>query len=211
RSGLKHLFDLADQDEDGPIELPEEFNPFEVPEATPLQTAASVLLTASIAFLLYRSLKRRAKGAKEKVHCLFSQITFHSAIRNKRCKDSRIEIAQENILRAFRVSICDLSLLVNDPLSGLIGVTRKFRSSGVESVREEAKSEALKALKQLNSETEEVKPNGPPPSAVQALVGAIMAGGIAFLLYNFTISVQSSLDSQVVSTNYSIRQITITI
>ncbi|GLJ31083.1 hypothetical protein SUGI_0622130 [Cryptomeria japonica] len=57
---------------------------------------------------------------------------------------------------------------------------------------------------------EELKPNGPPPSIVQALVGAIMAGAIAYVLYNFTITVESSLDKQFVSSNYSIRQIKIT-
>ncbi|GLJ26482.1 hypothetical protein SUGI_0511490 [Cryptomeria japonica] len=154
KSGLKHLFDVGERegDEEGPIELPQDFNPFEVPEATPLQITASCLLTGSIAFLLYRSFKRRAKRAKEK----------------------------------------------------------RFRSSGVEDVRKEAKLEALKALEKANSLAEELKPNGPPPSAVQALVGAIMAGAIAYVLYNFTIAVESSLDKQFVSSNYSIRQIKIT-
>ncbi|GLJ31082.1 hypothetical protein SUGI_0622120 [Cryptomeria japonica] len=86
----------------------------------------------------------------------------------------------------------------------------RFRSSGVEDVRKEAKLEALKALEKANSLAKELKPNGPPPSAVQALVGAIMAGAIAYVLYNFTIIVESSLDKQFVSSNYLIRQIKIT-
>lgn len=158
RNGGRHLFDLAeentgDEEEEGggPVELPQGLNPFEVPNATPLQTAASVLLTGAIAVLLYRSVKRRAKRA-----------------------------------------------------TGM-----KFRSSGVESVREEAKSEALKSLKKLKV-AQEVKVEG-SPSAVQTLLGAVIAGVIAFVLYNFTTSVESTLDKQVISTNYSIRQITVTV
>lgn len=157
RSSGRHLSDLAEEnngneeEQDGPVELPQGLNPFEVPEASPLQTAASVLLTGAIAVLLYRSVKRRAKRATK----------------------------------------------------------MKFRSSGVESVREEAKSEALKALEKLKV-SQEVKAQG-SPSPVQALVGAVMAGVIAFVLYNFTISVESTLDKQAISTNYSVRQITITV
>lgn len=159
RSSGRHLFDLAEEnngnekDQDGPVELPQGLNPFEVPDASPLQTAASVLLTGAIAVLLYRSVKRRAKRATK----------------------------------------------------------MKFRSSGVESVsvREEAKSEALKALEKLKV-AQEVKAQG-SPSPVQALVGAVIAGVIAFVLYNFTISVESALDKQTLSTSYSVRQITITV
>lgn len=157
RNGGGHLFDLAEEntgnkeEEEGPIELPQGLNPFEVPDASPLQKTASVLLTGAIAVLLYRSVKRRAKRATE----------------------------------------------------------MKFRSSGVESVREEAKSEALKSLKKLEA-GQEVKLEG-SPSAIQTLLGAVIAGVIAFVLYNFTISVESTLDKQVISTNYSIRQITVTV
>lgn len=158
RNGGRHLFDLAEEntgnkeeEEEGPIELPRGLNPFEVPDATPLQKTASVLLTGAIALLLYRSVKRRAKRATE----------------------------------------------------------MKFRSSGVESVREEAKSEALKSLKKLKV-NQDVKVVG-SPSAIQTLLGAVIAGVIAFVLYNFTISVESALEKQAISTNYSIRQVTITI
>lgn len=78
-------------------------------------------------------------------------------------------------------------------------------------MRKEAKVEALKALEKANSLAEELKPNRPPPSAVQALIGAIMAGAIAYVLYNFAVTVESSLDKQFVSSNYQIRQIKITI
>ncbi|KAL2621202.1 hypothetical protein R1flu_001407 [Riccia fluitans] len=64
------LFQLGDDEvyEEGPIELPPrelEIDPLAFPEANPLQIAASFLLTGSIAFLLIRSLRRRAQRAKE--------------------------------------------------------------------------------------------------------------------------------------------------
>ncbi|KAJ7515687.1 hypothetical protein O6H91_22G023600 [Diphasiastrum complanatum] len=49
----------------GPIQLPREVDPFEIPEASPIQLVGSVILTGAIAVLLYRSLRRRAQRAKE--------------------------------------------------------------------------------------------------------------------------------------------------
>lgn len=56
--------------EDGPVELPSstEFSIFAVNDnPTPLQVSTSVLLTGAISVFLFRSLRRRAKRAKELV------------------------------------------------------------------------------------------------------------------------------------------------
>lgn len=47
-----------------PKERVVEINPFEIPKASPLQTAASVALTSLIGVLLFRSARRRAQRAK---------------------------------------------------------------------------------------------------------------------------------------------------
>ncbi|KAH6788705.1 transmembrane protein [Perilla frutescens var. frutescens] len=53
--------------EEGPVELPPSTSPIFATndEPTPLQTATSVLLTGAITVFLFRSLRRRAKRAKE--------------------------------------------------------------------------------------------------------------------------------------------------
>ncbi|MCO5568724.1 hypothetical protein L7F22_022423 [Adiantum nelumboides] len=57
----------VENEEGGPIQLPDSGDPFafSYDEITPLQSAASILLTGTIAVLLYRSLRRRMKLAKE--------------------------------------------------------------------------------------------------------------------------------------------------
>jgi hypothetical protein len=53
--------------EEGPIELPpaEIYDPLAIPETTPLQAVASILLTGAITVLLIRAVRRRSKRAKE--------------------------------------------------------------------------------------------------------------------------------------------------
>lgn len=56
--------------EEGPIELPPreiEMDPFAIPEASPAQIVASVVLTGAIVVLSYRALRRRASRSKEMV------------------------------------------------------------------------------------------------------------------------------------------------
>lgn len=57
----------VEAEEGGPIELPDYEDPLAIPSSgvTPLQSAASILLTGTIGVLLYRSLRRRMKQAKE--------------------------------------------------------------------------------------------------------------------------------------------------
>ncbi|XP_039025769.1 uncharacterized protein LOC120159193 [Hibiscus syriacus] len=59
----------AEEEEDGPFELPPSSTSTSIfatnDDPTPLQTATSVLLTGAIGVFLFRSLRRRAKRAKE--------------------------------------------------------------------------------------------------------------------------------------------------
>lgn len=82
-SALKEIADVAEQEEDGPIELPpSSTSPFSSTNSifatsddpTPLQLATSVLLTGAITVFLIRSVRRRAKRAKELVN--FSILQF---------------------------------------------------------------------------------------------------------------------------------------
>lgn len=60
------LYFLSEEITDGPIELPPELlDPLAIPEASPLQVAASVVLTGLITVLLFRAIRRRSKRAKE--------------------------------------------------------------------------------------------------------------------------------------------------
>lgn len=43
------------------------------------------------------------------------------------------------------------------------------------------------------------------PTPLQALWGALTAGAIAFILYNFTTTVEAALDRQTLSDNFSVR------
>ena len=65
--------DSEAEDESGPQELQPnmiEMDPFSMPEATPLQTVASVALTGAITVLLLRSLRRRSQRSKEMVRSI---------------------------------------------------------------------------------------------------------------------------------------------
>ncbi|QCD86578.1 hypothetical protein DEO72_LG3g1102 [Vigna unguiculata] len=76
----------------------------------------------------------------------------------------------------------------------------RFRSSGAQ--------KSLDKLKSMRSTSIKVKN---PASPDQALLGAVIAGGIALLLYRFTTSIEASLSRQILSDHFSVRQITITL
>lgn len=78
----------------------------------------------------------------------------------------------------------------------------KYRSSGV-------KKSSLNSTKGLMGSTRKKSKN--PPSPDKALLGAVMAGVIAVILYRFTTTIEASLYRQTISDNFSVRQITITI
>ncbi|KAG9447764.1 hypothetical protein H6P81_013892 [Aristolochia fimbriata] len=68
RPWLAQLPDTAAPVEDGPVQLPPSDSPLsfgDPAEASPIQVATSVLLTGAITVFLFRSLRRRAKRAKE--------------------------------------------------------------------------------------------------------------------------------------------------
>lgn len=76
-TAVKGIADVAEVDEDGPIELtPSSSSPFSSTNSifatsddpTPLQLATSVLLTGAITVFLIRSVRRRAKRSKELVN-----------------------------------------------------------------------------------------------------------------------------------------------
>lgn len=80
-SAVKKIADVAEVEEDGPIELPpSSTSPFSSTNSifatsddpTPLQLATSVLLTGAITVFLIRSVRRRAKRSKELVTFQFS-------------------------------------------------------------------------------------------------------------------------------------------
>ncbi|KAI5444105.1 uncharacterized protein LOC127128021 isoform X2 [Lathyrus oleraceus] len=73
----------------------------------------------------------------------------------------------------------------------------KYRSSGVKKSSLNSSKTSKKSKKR--------------PSPDQALLGAIIAGIIAVILYRFTTTIEASLYRQSVSDNFSVRQITITI
>ena len=144
------LHQLAEEVVDGPIELPTKIDPFAIPETTPLQGAASILLTGLITVLLFRSIRRRSKRAKEK----------------------------------------------------------RFRSTGEESLSS-IKGDARKSAMALLEKTPEV--GTPAPNALQTFSGAVVAGTIALFLYKFTLTVEGGFAGKVVSQNYSIRNLTVTV
>ncbi|THG20775.1 uncharacterized protein LOC114259511 [Camellia sinensis] len=135
--------------EDGPIELPPSTPSIFATSDDPssLQVATSLLLTGAISVFLFRSLRRRARRAKE----------------------------------------------------------LKFRSSGA---KKSLKEEAIESLKAMAPGQGGVKDR---PSPIQALLGGVSAGVIALILYKFTTTIESSLNRQTLSDNFSVRQITITI
>ncbi|ESQ48467.1 hypothetical protein EUTSA_v10021284mg [Eutrema salsugineum] len=157
-SALKEIADVADGEEDGPIELPpSSTSPFSSTnsifatsdEPSPLQLATSVMLTGAITIFLFRSIRRRAKRSKELT----------------------------------------------------------FRSSGAK--KKSLKEEAMESLKAISSTP--IEDGKSTPSAAQAFLGAISAGVIALILYKFTLTIESSLNRQTISDNFSVRQITVTV
>ncbi|KAK4398351.1 hypothetical protein Sango_1310600 [Sesamum angolense] len=84
-------------------------------------------------------------------------------------------------------------------------IAPKRRSSGEKKSLAEEAAESLKAVS-LSPVTAKS-----PPSPVQAFLGALTAGAIALILYKFTTTIESALNRQTISDNYSVRQITITI
>ncbi|CAM6011794.1 unnamed protein product [Sphagnum balticum] len=144
--------------EEGPIELPpaEIYDPLAIPETTPLQAVASILLTAAITVLLIRAVRRRSKRAKE----------------------------------------------------------MKFRSTGEESAKKSIKEQAKEAAAIRGGLLTKAAPpevEGPKLNPLQTLSGAVMAAIIALVLYKFTTTVEAGFSDKVVSSNYSIRNLTITV
>ncbi|KAL8510165.1 hypothetical protein ACS0TY_017108 [Phlomoides rotata] len=138
----------AQPPEVGLTELPASISSFiAVSDDPTLQTSAAILLTGAFTLFLFRSLRRRAKLAKQ----------------------------------------------------------MRFRSTGA---NKSLKNEALQSLK--NTSNSPIKRKS-PPSADQALVGALIAAAFGLLLYKFTTTIENTLNHQVLSNNYSVRQITITI
>lgn len=70
-------------------------------------------------------------------------------------------------------------------------------------MKKSLKDEALDSLKAMGSSSVEAK-SSTPPSPVQALLGAISAGVIALILYKFTTTIESALNRQTVSDNFSV-------
>ncbi|CAK9861738.1 unnamed protein product [Sphagnum jensenii] len=144
--------------EEGPIELPpaEIYDPLAIPETTPLQAVASILLTGAITVLLIRAVRRRSKRAKE----------------------------------------------------------MKFRSTGEESAKKSIKEQAKEAAAIRGGLLTKAAPpevEGPKLNPLQTLLGAVMAAIIALVLYKFTTTVEAGFSDKAVSSNYSIRNLTITV
>jgi hypothetical protein len=143
---------------EGPIELPpaEIYDPLAIPETTPLQAVASVLLTGAITVLLIRAVRRRSKRAKE----------------------------------------------------------MKFRSTGEESAKKSIKEQAKEAAAIRGGLLTKAAPpevEGPKLNPLQTLSGAVIAAIIALVLYKFTTTVEAGFSDKAVSSNYSIRNLTITV
>ncbi|KAF2578535.1 hypothetical protein F2Q68_00002162, partial [Brassica cretica] len=91
-STAEETADVAEEVEDGPVELPPSaISPFSSTNSifatsddlTPLQLATSVMLTGAITIFLFRSIRRRAKRSKE--------MTFRSSGVKKSLKDEAVE------------------------------------------------------------------------------------------------------------------------
>ncbi|EOA31218.1 hypothetical protein CARUB_v10014384mg [Capsella rubella] len=157
-SAVRKIADVAEVEEDGPIELPpsSSSSPFSTTNSifatsddpSPLQLATSVLLTGAITVFLIRSVRRRARRAKE--------LTYRSTGAKKSLKDEAMDT---------------LKALGSTPLEGVKST----------------------------------------PSAAQAFLGAVAAGVIALILYKFTVTIESGLNRQTISDNFSVRQITVTV
>ncbi|PPS16437.1 hypothetical protein GOBAR_AA04139 [Gossypium barbadense] len=102
------------------------------------------------------------------------------------------------------------------PLDAVLSVLKSWSRLRSSDTKKSLKEEALDNLKAISSASIDTKSS--TPSAVQALLGSIVAGVITLILYKFTTTIEASLNRQTVSDNFSIfalrmpvRQITITI
>ncbi|GJP67763.1 hypothetical protein CLOP_g24541 [Closterium sp. NIES-67] len=142
---------------DGPIEMPPASgvpayleDPWAIPDVSPLQSFASILLTGTIGVLLFRALKRRANKVTES----------------------------------------------------------RFRSDSVERldsnpVAEERKKKAAQAAEEAAKRA--------PPTVLNTLGGALVAGSIAIVLYKFASSVDDVFAGQTLSTTYTVRNLSIAV
>ncbi|CAI5499080.1 unnamed protein product [Closterium sp. Naga37s-1] len=137
---------------DGPIELPPAYleDPWAIPEVSPLQSFASLLLTGTIGVLLFRAIKRRA-----------------SKVTESRFRSDSVEKLSSNPV--------------------------------VEERKRRAAAEAAEAAKRA------------PPTVLNTLGGALVAGSIAIVLYRFATSVDDVFAGQTLSTTYTVRNLSIAV
>ncbi|CAI5535756.1 unnamed protein product, partial [Closterium sp. Naga37s-1] len=137
---------------DGPIELPPAYleDPWAIPEVSPLQSFASILLTGTIGVLLFRAIKRRA-----------------SKVTESRFRSDSVEKLSSNPV--------------------------------VEERNRRAAAEAAEAAKRA------------PPTVLNTLGGALVAGSIAIVLYKFATSVDDVFAGQTLSTTYTVRNLSIAV
>ncbi|CAI7783397.1 unnamed protein product [Closterium sp. NIES-54] len=137
---------------DGPIELPPAYleDPWAIPEVSPLQSFASILLTGTIGVLLFRAIKRRA-----------------SKVTESRFRSDSVEKLSSNPV--------------------------------VEERKSRAAAEAAEAAKRA------------PPTVLNTLGGALVAGSIAIVLYKFATSVDDVFAGQTLSTTYTVRNLSIAV
>jgi hypothetical protein len=74
-------------------------------------------------------------------------------------------------------------------------------------VKKSLKEEAVDTLKAMGSNSIEANT---PPSPVQALLGGLSAGVIAFILYKFTLTIEAALNRQTISDNFSVCSLILT-
>lgn len=140
----------------GPVELPPVdtyLDPWSIPESSPLQTFASIILTGAITVLLLRSLKRRSEQSTE----------------------------------------------------------LKLRSHAVERLEAKPANKVVEGAAPVSTPASETTPVTEPPTALNALAGALVAGSIALVCYKFSTSVDDFFSVQRVSTNYTVRNITVAV
>lgn len=82
----------------------------------------------------------------------------------------------------------------------VISLDQKLRSSD-ETEKKSLAEEAMASLKSVSLTPMSAKS---PPSPVQAFLGAVTAGVIALILYKFTTTIESALNRQTISDNYSV-------
>lgn len=76
-----------------------------------------------------------------------------------------------------------------------------MRSSVVDRLTPPSEVDKAKAALKSASEAE---PASPPPTALGALSGAVMAGAITYVAYSFTVGVDENFANQAISTNYAV-------